>query len=83
MSPKKWKIQGPDGVRAAIPFNYHTKNMCIFSKGNWNGYLLYVLENSTGQPKPSEVFVAIGSRGSRGPAARMIASKEMDAADML
>ena len=69
--------------RAAIPFNFHTKKMCIFSKGQWSAYLLYVLENTTGQPKSGEVFVPFGSRGSKGPAARPVMSREAEAADML
>jgi hypothetical protein len=84
MSAKKWDIQDAHGqLKTAIPFNFHTKGMCIYKTERWIKYLLYVLELSSGQPKPGLVVIPIGSKGSRGPTAKLAMSREAEAAGML
>ena len=84
MDAKKWDIQDAHGqLKTAIPFNFHTKDMCIFKTERWSKYLLFVLELASGQPKPGMVVVPIGSRGSRGHSAKFAKSREADVAGML
>ena len=84
MDAKKWDLEDAYGqLKTAIPFNFHTKAMCVFKTERWSKYLLFVLELASGQPKPGMVVVPIGSRGSRGHSVKFAKSREADAAGML